>query len=365
MKKNVAIVSFINVENYGAILQALALQEKVNDLGHNAFYINYGHQSPIKGVKRIVNIVWSLFRYLFGYGNRQRKTNIFRNKYFLLTKRIKSYDDLQLLPKFDFYLVGSDQVWNPSLISVSHGYYLLNFVPEDSKKISYASSFGTINIPEKAIEIYKKELAEFEKISVREVQGALFLKSIGIESKVVIDPTLLLDTESWKNYFPSKRKINEAYIFCYVMNGDHKGADFIKLVSKQIIKSKKRNYKVIVVGDKEYKKLIPGYHLITDAGPEDFLNLLYNADYVITNSFHGACFSINFNKEFIPVLNRDNPLNTRITSLLEFVKLSDRILYTDMNKNLINLSKINYSDLNKVLLKLRTNSISFLTEAFK
>lgn len=358
----IAIVSFIGSENYGANLQAFALQEKLKYLDYSPIYINYSHPLSLTGVKKMKNQIWSLLRYLFGYGERLRKTKKFRKEFLSLTEKIIDKDKLKSLSKYDYYLVGSDQVWHPNILQASSGYYFLNFLPKGSNKISYASSFGVNKIPRELDKIYFKNLSQFSKISVRETQGADYLKSIGLKSSVVLDPTLLLNKNEWINYFDLKSKVQTPYILCYVVTGDHKGAKFINDLSKAINKTNGSKYKIIIIGDKEYMKLVPSYHLVTNAGPMDFLNYVYNATYVLTNSFHGTCFSLNFNKQFFTVLHRNNPLNSRTMDLLSSVSLSDRIIYADSDINKINILKIDFEPKNMKLNKLREESATYLKE---
>lgn len=361
--KTVAIVSFVDSENYGANLQAFALQEKLKDLGYKPTYINLSRPSHLTGFNKLKNRIWTPLRYLFGYADRLNKTRKFRNTYFSLSLNIKSEDELKNLPTFDFYIVGSDQVWNPRLLSTTFGFYFLSFAPKNSKKISYASSFGTNLIPHELDKKYYNYLSEFCRISVRENYGKDYLESIGIKSSVVLDPTLLLNQNKWLKFFDLESKIEKPYILCYVMTGDNNGAKYIRKISRMISRIEKSKYNIVVIGDKEYKKLMPNNQLITNAGVEDFLNYIYNASYVLTNSFHGTCFSLIFNKEFFSVLHKFNPLNSRITNLLESTELSDRIIYSDTDVSTINLSKIDFEKINKILNNLREESIKFLREA--
>src|SRR5690554_1599113 len=98
--KTVAIVSFIGVENYGANLQAFALQEKLRHLGFKPTYINYTHKSSLSGIKKVVNVIWTLARFFFGYYGRYNKTKRFRNDSLYLTKKLNKFDELNNLPRF-------------------------------------------------------------------------------------------------------------------------------------------------------------------------------------------------------------------------------------------------------------------------
>lgn len=363
--KKVGLISFFINENYGAVLQSLALQHTLKEFGLNAVFINYTPSIKIKSLKgRILNKAYSPIKNLLGYKTRRRKTHDFINKHITYTPKINSFEEMaESTNDFDAFIVGSDQVWNPRWLEFASEYYLLSFV-KNKPKFSYAASFGRSNLPETYKSICKNELSTFSAVSIREKTGAGILKELDIANTVVLDPTLLLSIDKWHYFFDNKALIKNKYILCYVMTGDHKSASYIRKYAKKINKQLGGGHEIIVVGDKEYKKIMPSYHLITDAGPADFLNLIYNAEFIITNSFHGTCFSINFEKEFSVVLDRCNLRNNRIVDLLTELSANKVISYTDDNIEHTSIKTVDKATINKNLSNLRENSLRFITDNF-
>lgn len=359
----IALITFIHVENYGANLQAVGLQEALSKIGHTAQYIDHKHLPAHQG--NIINKVWRLVRLLLGFQKRKDRTEAYCKQHLRLTKKYPMYEDFQEMEHFDVYIVGSDQVWNPRYFNSSKGYYLLSFIENHSKRtklFSYASSFGVGMLPTEYKESYKRLLSRFAQISVREKSGQNILKELGYNSEIVLDPSLLLNKREWTNYFDLERIKKRKYILCYVMSGDNKGASEIYKISRFIQKQYPEELDIYILGDKEYKVFKPNYGLITTAGPSEFLNMIYYSEFVVTNSFHGTCFSINFEKQFISVLHRNNPLNGRIENLVENINLSNRIIYIGENYNLSDVfrNEINYETTGNKLEKLRNDSFEFL-----
>ena len=318
MRERVALVSLYLSPNYGAILQSLALQQYIEQQGFWAHYLPYTipfHFSPLRYVLNRGNYLFSL---ILGVWKRNHRTQKFRSKY------------IHIAPpraEFELYVAGSDQIWRPQLTMDTHGFFLLS--DKKGKLISYGSSFGVASLPYESKEYYKKALSKFSKISVREKSGELILSELGFNGFVrVCDPTFLLSSEDWMHYM-APRQYSSPYILCYVMKGDIPTADYIHHMAQQYNKEHGEKYKIITIGDREYRKFKFGYHLVCDAGPSEFLSYIYYADAVITSSFHGTCFSLIFNKSFRNVLDRKNPYNTRIVNLLQEFDIADRITYTD------------------------------------
>ncbi len=362
--KKIGLVSFFYGQNYGAILQSLALQRKIANMGYQATYINYLPPSTIKGIKKLKNIIYSYVRWFLGYKQRKQRTDLFIGKFQVSTPKMTACEEVRSISsEFDLFVAGSDQIWHPRWMTVSK-YFLLNFV-EDKPKVSYASSFGVKDIPEKHQKIYRDELKKFEFISVREESGLQILNKMGIKNGVVVlDPTLLLSKEAWMQFFDTSPIVKAKYIFCYVMPGDHKTSKHIANLAKKLNELQGGKYAVIVVGDKEHKRLIPGYNLICDAGPAEFLNFMFNASYIITSSFHGTCFALNFNKQLIPVLDRNNLYNSRIIDFMSRLDLENTLCYTDQNINDFSVVGVDYDKVNNSLEHLRKESVSFLENSF-
>lgn len=364
--KKVGIISCFWSDNYGAVLQAVALAYKIRELGFQPLYVNYIQSPNIKGRKLLFNKAYFFLQFILGYRKRNIRTEEFRKQYLPLTNKVKKYEELEnIVIDLDFFILGSDQMWNPRTLGVKNGYYLLEFV-KLKPKISYATSFGVSSLPTSLILRYKKALESFLSLSVRERTGQVILSGLNLKSDVVLDPTLLLTKTEWASFFSPKSFIQSDYILCYVMSGDHKSANFIwkyaKLINMRCFQGKKS---IVILGDKEYKRFKPLYNLICNAGPSEFLNLISNSCYVVTNSFHGTCFSINFEKKFTTILDRENVLNSRIIDLLTDLSLLDTIKYTDMKEEDYSLAKIDYVAVDNRLKFLRKNSLEYLKNKMK
>jgi len=354
----VAIVSRVHGINYGANLQAVALQSVLRVFGVDSCYLDYEVKYRNHGVRGILSWGYSLLRLLFGYNQRLTKTKEFRNNYLVFSKHLCKYDDLyQLTNAYDVFLSGSDQVWNPRYLAVSRGLYLLEFT--DKIKVSYASSFGVNHLSDSVFNRYKESLSKYKSLSVREKTGADIIHKMGLDCQVVLDPTLLLELNQWKNYFAPNPIINKKYICCYVMPGDE---DCIKAVIRLAKNLNSNKYQIIVLGDKEYKKLMGNSTIryVTTAGPAEFLNIMFYSELVITSSFHGTCFSLLFSKLFYTVINENSDVNSRIFDLLTTLGMESRMVNTKAINDVKIVHNIDYSRVSKLLEEKRSKSLDYL-----
>ena len=232
--------------------------------------------------------------------------------------------------------------------------YYLDFVKDDNKKYSYAASFGYSKLPEetknKQIELLKK----FKEINVREQDGkSIITDLINRDSNVVIDPTFLLDKKEWEKF--SKKKNDKPYILAYMINPKSEIFEYIDKLSK------KENLDVIYISDflKNHNKVKT--KVIHDASPEEFINYIYNAKYVITGSFHAICMSIILEKEFFYMLN-NNSVNSRLTNIINVAGLEDRII-TD--KDYKEKQKIDYGEVKDRMEELINHSKEILNNIIK
>ena len=388
----VGILSCYNHKNYGSVLQSYATQRIVDKLGYDAVTIaytkpiNYMTQSKVKYYyHKITNmdILKGKIRLVLSRQNEKRYKDIvngrrLRNQYFnrfvqknfILTEMMenrKKLSDYSL--SCDTILVGSDQLWNP--INVEHDFYTLTFVPNEINKVSYATSIGTDNIPKYQMKTYKTFLDRIDSISVRETSGADIISGLGInkEVQVVLDPTLLFDRDEWMDIQTEKPLYNEKYIFCYFLgvNKDHR--DFANGIKKLT------GYKIIALQhlDEFVKEdMLFGDIKPYDIGPAEFINLVRNAEYVCTDSFHGTCFSIINHKDFFAfnryVCSNTQSTNTRIDSLLTLTGLEDRRIVQSLDLSTIKSKmrkKINYADVDKKIQHERNKSLEFLKKALK
>lgn len=351
--------------NYGNVLQSYALEkilyeyaDEVDSLWHSPdkFCVSNWQWGWKEYVKTIIN--WKHFNQKMHdpvfLWEMIRQTNIkkFCQKYLHLRDIYQTVDCLD--SEYDFFVTGSDQVWNPYWSQSNHWNEFLKFA-SPKKRIAYAASFGVSEIPLAMQEKFSENLKEMQYISVREEQAAKMIKLLtGREVPVLLDPTLVLGADEWEKIEvqPSwyKTNLNEKYILTYFLGEKpiflHKFAE-------------ENNLRLIHLLDKKY---FDWY--ITS--PEEFLYLIHHAALVYTDSFHGAVFSILYRRPFI-VCDRVQygacNMSSRIDTLLKLFNLSSR-RGTSINKYGITLSiDMKYPDINLILENERRRSRAFLEQA--
>lgn len=325
----ICTITHHTVPNYGAVLQAYALQTAIQKLGFDTEILNYEpervkcfyHQTlaaqnnPKEFLRHI--IYWKRFY------DRNKPFCDFKKKWLRCSKPYSMEKLKKDPPQYDLYISGSDQVWNLGL----HGgdtSYMLDFISERNAKGSYAASFGYAVIPQKLVERTEKLLREFRYINVREPTGVTIVKELlGAESDVqcVIDPTLLLKREEWCQFIhPVEQK---DYILVHEICRLQPSYDYAKQLAQMTGK------KIVIIqpfDNIKHMKSDNQIEYIFGASPEDFLSLVYHADYIITSSFHATVFSIIFHKKFFCSFTLgDNTTNSRLQGLLEIVGLSNRM----------------------------------------
>lgn len=258
---------------------------------------------------------------------RDRKFQKFQDDNFRLTKSFNTYNELNGYCK-DYasnVIVGSDQLWLP--VNVVANYYTLNFVPDNVNKISYATSFGVSSIPNKYEKQYKNFLSRINHLSTREESGKKIINGIcDKECSVVCDPTLLLTRDDWTTLIDKKRFVDEKYIFCYFLGKAKEHRKFVERLKSLT------GYKIVSINHcDEYVKYSEKFADIKpyDVGPAEWLNLIKNAEYVCTDSFHGTVFSLIFNKTFFSFRRFTKKskfsTNSRLDTLLDVAGLNGRI----------------------------------------
>ena len=384
IKKKIGLCICYDTYNYGSMLQSYATCKIIKKMDYSYEIINYSRKLTIGLLFRsITKIPHQLKSRIIGKKEKKRISKIDglnqnlrkRHEYFKkfidenfensLSNKCDTLKQLTSLSrKYDIVLVGSDQLWNPT--GYSTRFYNLLFVDENVKKISYATSFGVSNIPNSKKRIAKKFLNRLDAIGVREIRGKEIIEELtGRSAQVVLDPTLLFNQEEWLEFIPNSPKIiNDKYILCYLLGDNvcHRNA-----VSEF---ARKRNLKVVTLPflDKFVEvDLDFGDYKLFDIGPQEFLNLIRNAEYVFTDSFHGTVFSILNKKQFI-TFNRfstdsKNSRNSRIDSLFSLLGLEDR-RSTDMNFSKIDY-KIDYDAVDSKLDLLRKKSLDYLGSSLK
>jgi len=369
--KKVCVLSYVNTANYGGLLQLYALSTILSK-HFDVEVINYKNGSKIQRSK-IRTILAFFYNKVFPWLSidKVRKQNELKFRS-LIPISNTVYSNAQHLGSIDcnYFIVGSDQVWNPYLNGFDSA-YLLRF-KTNATKISYAASFGVEKIPNNWLDDVSYSLAEFKHISLRENTGCNILEQVSslahISKTVDLDPTLLINQNDWKSKFCTSRLLNFKYILVYLMPGD-------KIVEKQMIKyahllSRKSGNKVVIIGRKNIDKFNftkRGYY---KAGPSEFVNLINYSEFVVTNSFHGTAFSVNLNKQFVSFINSNretaNSLKSRVVDFLSKVSLQDRVVdVKSVSDTSFPNSDIDFKKINEVLSSLKTRSLDNLFEGAK
>lgn len=361
-----------HVYNYGATLQAYALQQYLVSQGHNVEVIDYRLSLhiryelftpiPIGRAYKLICVLPFLRFIITPYRNRKmlktwgRKSafDAFDKKYLHLTKdTYKTYDELKKANvTADVFIAGSDQIWNPEYENGKDLGYYLNFGNTNAKRISYAASFGVSCITEQQAKFVKEQLRKFSHISVREATGVDILNRIGIHSTLCVDPVFLLNKDEWVANLNLKIKSGD-YIMVYDFNHDNPQIEtFVQKLSE------KTGLKVVAVNDSSNTPYADIQ--VNNSGPREFLEYIYNADYVVATSFHATAFSLIFNKKFMTYPLGALSNSSRMENLLDLVELRNR--YNGDNINMI-LSDVNWLKINKTLADYSIKSKEYLFHA--
>lgn len=344
----VAILTFQDAQNYGAVLQAFALKRKCLEYVETDV-INY--YNPFFHEEEKNTDLKALIKKIMNYKKIQRKKSKFEhfmNQYIVQNQRKVLKDELVGLDEqYDVFITGSDQVWNLECSGNDKSYFL-DFITKSSKN-SYAASFGSLR---KVDNNYMKDLLSgFKNISVREESGKEIIKSVlNRDALVVLDPTFLLKKNDWQRAF--NLQFAEQYVLVYeVLAGDQ-----LFEQAKKFAQDKKLNLICITSTDKPRV----GAKVVKDAGPEEWLQYFSRAAYIFTNSFHGLAFSLNFQKQFfVELLPPPAKTNTRILEMLKCVRVE-----RDSSKA-NELPDIDYSKVEQVLNNERQNSVEYLKSIFE
>lgn len=335
-----------DVYNYGASLQAYALMHYLESNGHEVEIIDYKPDylsrhyrlrvaNPIynKPIVKQLYLLAKLFPYLRSL-KRKKLFDEFRNKYLKLTSiRYQSNEELKKNPPIaDLYLAGSDQIWNTLFPNGKDPAFYLDFVPQRKTRASYAASMATNKVISGWENFVLEKVMNLDQIAVREKTAVSVLNNIGVvkEISVVCDPVFLLSSNEWEKFInTSSPLIKVPYILVY----DFDKSNNIKEIAQYI--AKKQHVRIVPIGLTAF-----GYwaDYSNSIGPIEFLNLIYHARCIISNSFHATAFSIIFQKDFY-VVRRTESLNTRMEDLLRMLSLSERLVSSCESLDLL---KIDY-----------------------
>ncbi len=377
--KKIGIITFYKSDNLGAVLQAYALEECIRKKGYSAEIIQY---SDLKKKEKKMNTVKKVL-HNFWYHTLKRKilkdkkwvsVQNFINKNDSLSEQVY-YSSAEINnhpPHYDVYITGSDQVWNDSITGEDDSFYL-SFAPEKATKISYGSSCGSIKGLLKNKEKKAMLLSRYDAVAVRESNLVSALKNeFNIDAQLVLDPTLLLRPADWESVLSqSKKALKGNYILCYIMPGDKVIETGIAQIAKEL--SRQTGYRIVRLGLKDKDRLKFRKDDIFDAGPAEFVRLIADAEYVVTNSFHGSVFSINFGKNVYGVINGEvdgrATRAARLISVYELLGMNDRLIMFKTNdeswKSSVVKDDYDYSQAHQKLEEEREKSVSYLLKGIE
>lgn len=362
----IGILTFPNSRSYGASLQMFALYSACQCLGYDAEIINYynlwmkqeKHMSIGRGKNALVSLGKRKTYNLIHIGMKLQFAQFEKRMQKYPKKPIVDPKQLQTIAnRYSAVICGSDQVWNPYITNKDLSFFL-DFCGEKTKRISYAPSFGVEDLKAPYAEAVTEELGKFDFLSIREETGKSLIKKLsGLDSTIVVDPTFLLDGKQWQTYEKFHPQANGEYILYFTVHNSK------KLWKHCMDLAKKTNMKILRVGSniisKQFKKE-KGMEYVCDIGPAQWLYLVRNASFVITNSFHGTAFSIIFRKNFY--VEFSSLTNSRLSNIVKLMGLEARVLQGD---NEITPSVTDYSTTEVVLPKFISESVAFLEAALK
>lgn len=383
-RKRIGILTlFYRNYNYGGILQAYSTYTFLKTNGYDCNEINYSSEE-IRQLQR-KHIILSGLSHPFSFIN-----NIVRHRIGALQYKkiypdypvVKAFDTFMkseftqtslttdttinsLSDSFDVVIVGGDQVWNPTWTDKN---YFLDFV-KSGKKVAFSCSIGKDMLTNEERQILKKRITNIDIVSVREDLANKILLKLGIKSEQVPDPVFLLTKDHWKHFGRSPLQSNDHYVFSYLLGEDKERRNQIKAFAK------KNGLKLVTIpnlsnrinkNDKDYADID-----VIDAGPKEFVGLIANAEYVMTDSFHGTAFSLILNKPFRCFSrfskNDSDAQNSRLLSILKLY--NEEELYIDVehigNLKIESRSNDDITKREEVTNSLRKKGQGYLLQAIK
>lgn len=330
MGKTVGILTYQRAYNFGAVLQAFALQRTIADLGHSCSLVDYRAPDesvsyPVFRVPRDrgslsadVLLLWNLRAHL----RSRRRYESFRAAHLALTpESYSAVGDLRSRgPRLDVYVSGSDQIWHPTMLDRPGGPVFFQEFVEAARRVAYAPSFGVSEIPQQYVERLRERVQRFEFLSAREDTGCAILRELtGREAEHVVDPTLLQGVSAYDRV-ASDPVGDGPYILLYATER----SDALRDLAVRLRDREKLPIVAVLPWFFSPRRYAFADRLVYDAGPAEFLGWVRGASLVCTNSFHGMCFSVIYRKRFLAVPNPTT--GTRQRSLVNELGLTSRLV---------------------------------------
>ncbi|MBP3373788.1 MAG: polysaccharide pyruvyl transferase family protein [Bacteroidaceae bacterium] len=368
---NIGLVSYHREPNYGTMLQAYALANAVQREGVSCAYLDYWFARKPIWRRLALKLACALGLTNKGefafFGTKEfrcirDKFAAFHKDFIPVSRRRYYADNIECaLNDYDKFIVGSDQTWSPYMNRNPHSINFLQFVEDGARKSAYAPSFGTLRITKDFGERLSALLESFKYISCRERQNCAYLSSLlDREITYVVDPTLLLDSKEWDKIAIQPSMRNGEYILAYILGEKDCITQYAEMLGE------KYHLPVYYIATRPCYLHRP--HVLDKVGPQEFIGLIRNAAYIVTDSFHGTLFSINYQKEFYSFAKREVKMgevmndNDRILAFLQELGLENRFKEDDD----ISLElPIDYKNIHEHLGTMRTFSRLYLQKIIK
>ena len=359
--------------NYGTVLQAYALHRVISKLGYESEYISYSvmPQSTIDKIRILISYPKNVgaiaisqwisnhiknkkehFDYT-GSKNRNVKNQLFISSNIPHSTFVYNWFNINdIVDRYELIITGSDQTWSPLNPYYIISPYFQRFHSNSVKKRSYACSLGGATLP--LNEFITSSLKDFNNVCVRETYSQQRLEpELDKHVKVVLDPTLLINADEWTQ-LEHRVEVNSKYVLCYILGSKKIIIDYAEKIAKFL----GGGCQLVVI---QSNNIVKDHRALTDIGVSEFLWLIHHAEYVVTDSFHGTLFSLNYSKQFTSFNKRsgDSMDNGRIGDILSRVGLADHIL---KDSGIVDLEYIDYSKVQECISNLRRDSISYLED---
>lgn len=372
--KKIGIITYHAPYNFGSTLQAYATQEKIYDIGYESEILNY-RMIPQKKAYSLIRTNAGKRGFLYDllqfpvYPQKRKRADRFEEFFTSYLNLTEEFDDpeefLKYASRYDVMVSGSDQIWNKESNELysSDWKYMLPFLLDGykGKKVSYASSIG--NSTEEDLKHISPYISSFDHIAMREDDSAEKIgQLIGRKVDTVLDPTLLLTGDEWRKKLDIKKaKIEKPYVLFYSLTGPkplRRGEGLLKKIADQ-------GYQIrFITPYYNYPWKDERFVNAVSYGPIEFLKALYNAEAIVTDSFHGTIFSINLGKKFYSI-NGENVSDFRKTDILKKLGLMKRSITWDTKYEEFNQGEIDYKAVYERLEELRGHSIDYLKNAIE
>jgi hypothetical protein len=338
MNKKVGIVTFHRAHNYGAVLQAYALQKVIEECNCIVGFIDYQHEyfkhgyniypslKTIKSTRKLLSYFKKWLELFLDYKHKRLRHSHFQN---FINNHLNIFPEENL--ELELVVLGSDQIWNYKYLNGFDKNYFGDINGVISKKtISYAASMGCSKIHSSFLDNFIYNISKIDKIGVRENSLKKYIeKHTKTSVEVNLDPTLLLTANDW-NKLPLPERVKDKYILVYEVHNHPETSATAEKIGKLL------DCKIVNLTSKADWRLSP--NSFTTASPLDFLSLFKHAEFVVTTSFHGTVFSILFKRNFF-TMKFGSDIDIRSSELLNLLLLSNRQINTN-NETIIKSSHV-------------------------